>query len=142
MGKGVGESLKDNTLNKKIPKWISVVSILITLLGLFVGISLYLSPNSFIQNVDFSATGVSFLIGMWAARQIAIAAIIGYSVIKQSAPMLKISLIAYALMNLQDIAIGVSRSDSGLIVGAFIFGTLSISMIIILTLKSKVDSKI
>lgn len=124
-------------MNKNIPKWITVVSTLLAILGIFVGASLYVSPGTFIKNVDFSAMGVSFLIGMWAARQMAIAAIIGYSTFKKSAQMLKISLIAYVLMNLQDIAIGISRNDYGLTIGASVFCALGITMIITLTVKNK-----
>lgn len=123
-------------MNKKIPKWITVVSNLIALLGIFVGAALYVSPSSFIKNVDFSATGVSFLVSMWAARQLAIALIIGYSTFKKSAQMLKISLIAYVLMNLQDIAIGIFRNDHGLTIGASVFCVLGIAMIITLTVKN------
>ena len=125
-------------MNKKIPKWITIVSSLIVLLGLFVGASLYVSPSTFVNGVDFSAEGVSFLIAMWASRQIAIAMIIGYSVIKQSVPMLKISLIAYALMNLQDIVIGISRGDNGLIFGSLFFGVLSVAMVMALIFKNRV----
>ena len=125
-------------MNKKIPKWITIVSSFIVLLGLFVGASLYFSQSTFVNGVDFSAEGVSFLIAMWASRQIAIAMIIGYSVIKQSVPMLKISLIAYALMNLQDIVIGISRGDSGLIFGSLFFGVLSVAMVMALIFKNRV----
>ena len=122
-------------MNRSIPKWIVVVSILITALGLFVGFSLYLSPGTFIENVDFSSKWTRYLTNMWAARQIAIAAIIGYSLLRRSTVMLKVSLIAYCLMNIQDVLIGLSLGDNGLIIGASLFCIVSGSMIFVLSQK-------
>jgi len=118
-----------------LPKWIMVVSGLISLLGLFVGISLYVSPGTFIDNVDFSSTGSRYLAYMWAARQIAIAAIIGFSIVRKSAVMLRISLIAYCLMNIQDVGIGIWQGDNGLSIGAAVFSLLSALMIVVLSKK-------
>lgn len=120
-------------MNYSIPKWIVIVSALIAALGLFVGLSLYYSPGTFIENVDFSSQWTRYLTNMWAARQIAIVAIIGYSLFRRSHVMLKVSLIAYCLMNIQDALIGVSLSDSGLMIGATIACVLSGSMIWVLS---------
>jgi len=109
-----------------IPKWIGIVCGLIALLGLFVGLSLYVSPGTFIKDVDFSSSSVRFLAQMWAVRQIAIAAIIGLSVFRKSIPMLQISLVAYGLMTLQDAVIGIFRNDMGLVVGSGLGCALSI----------------
>jgi hypothetical protein len=117
-------------MKKSIPKWIIAVSGLISLLGLFVGISLYFFPGVFIPGIDFSSSDVKYLTDMWAARQIAIAAIIGFSVLVRSSPMLGISLAAYSLMNIQDALIGYSRSDYGLLIGATVFCLISAFMII------------
>jgi hypothetical protein len=78
--------------------------------------------------IDFTQTGVSYLAQMWAARQIAIAGIIGFSLFKKSVPMLQLSLIAYSVMNVQDALIGVAHQDMGLIIGASFFGTLAATM--------------
>ena len=122
---------------RKIPAWITIISGLIALLGLFVGASLYLSPGTFIPNIDFTSANIRYLTEMWAARQIAIAAIIGYSVVRQSIPMLKISLAAYSIMNVQDAIIGVTLPDKGLIIGATVVLLLSAFMIYILARDSK-----
>ncbi len=111
-----------------IPKWIAIVCGLITLLGLFVGLSLYISPGTFIKDVDFSASNLRFLAQMWAVRQIAIATIIGFSVFRKSIPMLQVSLVAYGLMTLQDAVIGLFRNDMGLIVGSGIGCALAVYM--------------
>ncbi len=98
------------------------------------GGSLYYSPGAFVPDIEFSPQ-VLILPRMWAARQIAIALIIGYSTIKQSIPMLKISLTAYCLMTLQDIAIGLVQKDIGLAMGSLLFCILSGSMIYVLSRK-------
>lgn len=120
-------------MNSSIPKWIYAVSGAMSLLGVFVGCSLYFSPGTFIPNVDFSLAGSRYLAHMWAARQIAIAAIIGYSLIRRSVPMLKVSLLGYCLMNIQDVLIGVSTGDKGLMIGALIAFLLPASMIFVLS---------
>ena len=117
-------------MHQAIPKWVSALSIMVSILGLFVGCSLYFSPATFVKGIDFSAEGVLFLPHMWAARQMAVALIIGYSVFKQSAPMLKVSLIAYWLTIFQDIIIGASHGNGTLIIGLLFFCFLSGSMII------------
>jgi len=119
-------------MRKLIPTWITIISSLIALLGLFVGCSLYISPGTFIPTIDFSSPDIKFLTHMWAARQVAIALIIAYSLFRQSAPMLKISLAAYCLMNLQDVVIGILQNDSGLAIGAAVFSTLSAILIFVL----------
>ena len=127
-------------MDNVIPKWINIVSILLSLLSLFVGFSLYFSPSSFIPNIDFSLKEINYLKNMWAARQVTIGAIIGYSIVKRSKPMLKLSLIAYALMNIQDIFIGISTSDNGLIIGASFFFILPTFMLFVLNRKKEIKS--
>ena len=126
-----------NSNTSTIPKWITVISGFISLLGLFVGCSLYISPATFIPNIDFSSADIKYLTNMWAARQIAIAGIIGYSLFRQSVSMLKISLIAYSIMNVQDIFIGVSKSDNGLIIGATVACVLASTIVFILSKRKK-----
>ncbi len=120
-------------MNNSPPKWLLIVSGLLAALGLFVGLSLYITPGTFIEDVDFSSIGSRYLASMWAARQIAIAAIIGFSVFKKSAVMLKISLSAYCLMNIQDVGIGIWIHDSGLAIGASVFSLISASMVVVLS---------
>ncbi len=119
-------------MKSTIPIWITIVSALIAALALFVGGSLYVSPATFIPDTDFSQPQIQFLTRMWAARQVAIASAILFSLYRRSSPMLLVSLGAYCLMNLQDIWIGLSLSDGGLVVGAGFFATLSGTMVFVL----------
>lgn len=126
-----------NTIASKIPLWIRIVSGLIALLGIFVGISLYTSPETFMPEIDFRATGIGYLAQMWGARQIAIAGIIAFSVVRNSSPMLMVSLLAYSIMNLQDLVIGMSKHDYGLAGGASFFFLLPAIMVMVLVKKAK-----
>jgi len=118
-----------------IPKWISIVSFLVALLALFVGASLYITPGTFLPGIDFSRLEIKNLTDMWAARQVAIGAIILYSVIRKSSSMLEVALIAYFLMTFQDIFIGVVHKDSGLIIGTSFFCLVSVAMLVTLFKK-------
>lgn len=115
---------------KTVPFWILGGSSFIALLGLFVGGSLYLSPATFMEGIDFTPSGVQLLTQMWAARQIAIAAAIALSVYRRSSPMLQLSLGIYCLMNVQDVLIGLAHHDLGLALGASFFTALSGAMIL------------
>lgn len=123
-----------------VPLWILIVASLISLLGMFVGCSLYMSPGTFMPEIDFSLPGMRYLTEMWAARQIAIACIIAYAVWKRSIPMLRISLLAYSIMNLQDLVIGFSKEDYGLAGGASFFFLLPLIMIIVLARKQRQEA--
>jgi hypothetical protein len=110
---------------RPIPRWISIVALLTSALGLFVAVSLYLRPSAFIKDVDFSSKGARFLANMWAARQSSLAFIVGSATIKKVAPMLHIALVAYCIMNVQDAVIGAWRGDISLLVGAVFFSVLT-----------------
>lgn len=113
-----------------LPNWVILLSTGIAALGLFVGGSLYIAPEKFIPNLNLSLANTTFLTQMWAARQIAIAAMIGLSTFKRSALMLKVALGTYFLMTFQDILIGVYQKDSGLIMGTAFFCALSVLMLL------------
>ena len=119
-----------------IPKWILVVSGLIGVLGVFVGSSLYITPGTFIKDVDFGTSGTRYLAYMWGARQVTLGSILAFSALRRSRPMLQLSLGAYALMNAQDAVIGVWRGDMGLIVGASLFA-LGPSFMVFLLARTK-----
>ncbi|MCB0279411.1 MAG: hypothetical protein KDD94_07915 [Calditrichaeota bacterium] len=118
-----------------VPKWISIVAILIALLSVVVAFSLYFSPATFIENIDFSDPEIQYLANMWAARQFAIAFAIIFAVLKQHSAMLRVGLLVYVVMNVLDALIGYSRGDSGLMIGASIFGLLAAIMIWVLNQK-------
>jgi hypothetical protein len=97
-------------------------------------------PGTFIPGIDFSKPEINYLTQMWAARQIAIAGIIGFSLIRKSPVMLSVSLLAYCIMNLQDLIIGISRADYGLAGGASFFFILPALMIFVLARKQRTAS--
>jgi hypothetical protein len=115
-----------------IPRWIRITSAALCWLGLFIGGSLYVSPGKFISDIDFAAPGPHYLVLMWAARQVAVACLLGYAVLRNSPPMLQVGLIGICLVNLQDVGIGIWKNDVPLIVGAAFFTLLSAAMIVAL----------
>lgn len=122
---------------KSIPLWIIIVCSLLGLLSLVVGCSLFIAPGSSIEHVDFSQPEIKNLADMWAVRQVSIAVIILYSLIRRSVPMLKISLIAYGLMTFMDGIIGIINQDVALAIGSLFF--CAIAVIVMWRLKSYQD---
>jgi hypothetical protein len=115
----------DSENKNQIPKWMKVITFLMSGLAIFVGFSLYISPGKFIPEVDFSSPNIKFLADMWGARQIALGLVILYSGFKNNPVMLKTSLLVYFIMNIQDVGIGIFKSDPGLYIGAGFFTLLS-----------------
>lgn len=103
-------------INSQIPKWILIVSILFALLGFMVSATLLFLPENAIKMVDFEATGVDYLIQMWAVRQFTVGFIFLYSVIKKSKPMLNIAYIFFLVMNIGDVIVGFLQDDNSLII--------------------------
>lgn len=101
------------------------VSGLVALLGLFVAGSLYIAPATFIPATDFTQSQVAFLAHMWAARQLAIAGVLGFGALMNHRGMLLAGLVLYCVMNMQDAIIGAVHHDSGLMIGALFFGVLA-----------------
>ena len=124
-------------MEKPIPTWITIVGSVIAALGLFVGCSLYVSPGTFIPGINFSDPGPAYLAHMWGARQVAIAAVIAYALFRRSSPMLRIALLAYCIMNVQDAGIGLAKGDMPLLCGASIVMILSGFMIFVLSRKER-----
>lgn len=113
----------------KIQRWISVGSLCIGLLSVFVGISLYVAPEVFLTTIDFTLQSSVYLSQMWAARQLAIGLVILFAVFKGSKEGLTVSLIAYVIMNIQDVLIGFNHADNGLFLGASFFTLVSLCML-------------
>ena len=120
-------------MQKTIPTWVTVVSSLIAALGLFVGGSLYISPGTFIPGINFADPGPAYLAEMWAARQIAIGAVVAYALFRRSSPMLRISLLVYCIMNVQDAGIGLVNGNMSLFAGALFFTVLSATLMFVLS---------
>lgn len=126
-------------VNSQIPKWILIVSILFALLGFMVSTTLLFAPENAIKTVDFEASGVHYLIQMWAVRQFTVGFIFLYSVIKKSKPMLNIAYIFFLVMNVGDIIIGFLQDDNSLIIGASIMSVISVIMLYYIKRKIRIE---
>lgn len=114
---------------KPLPKWILIVSGLIALLELGVSLALWFSPKSVVENVDLNATGVEYVIQMWAARQFALGFIFAYATYKKSASMLTIAYIFLLVMFFGDFIVGISQKENTLVFSALVMIIFSGAMI-------------
>jgi len=117
---------------KSLPTWILIVSGFFALLELGVSVSLCLSPQSVVETVDLSASGVYYIIYMWAARQFALGFIFGFATLKKSIPMLTIAYIFFLVMFVGDFFIGISQKENSLIISALIMCIISSALIFVI----------
>lgn len=122
---------------KRLPKWILIVSGLFALLSFFVSSTLCFSPEASLQTVDLKAKGVDFLIYMWAARQFALGFIFSLAILKKSIPMLTVAYTFVLVMNIGDFLNGILHNDSSLYIGAGIVCVVSSTMIYFVNKQSK-----
>lgn len=120
---------------KSLPKWLLIVSGLIALLEIMVSISLVVSPESALENVDLTAKGIDYLIYMWAARQFALGFIFAFATFKKSASMLMLAYIFFLVMFVGDLLIGISLKENSLIIAAVVMCVVSSAMIFVLNKK-------
>jgi len=116
-------------IQRSLPKWILIVSGLFALLEVMVSLALFFSPQSVVETVDLNATGVDYLINMWATRQFALGFIFGFATYKRSIPMLTIAYIFFLVMMVGDLLIGILQKNNPLIMGALIMCIISSVMI-------------
>ena len=126
---------------KSLPKWILIVSGLIALMEIMVSLSLCFSPQSVIDKVDLNATGVDYLVYMWAARQFALGFIFGFATIKRSIPMLTIADIFFLVMMVGDLLIGVWQKETSLIIAALVMCIISSVLIFAINKRKDISNR-
>lgn len=114
---------------KSLSKWILIVSGLFAVLELGVSVSLCISPQSSLEQVDLTAKGVDFLVYMWAARQFALGVIFAFATFKKSIPMLTIAYIFFFVMFAGDFVIGIVQKETPLIISALVMCVVSSAML-------------
>jgi hypothetical protein len=120
---------------KPLPLWILIVSGLFALMEIGVSISICVSPQSVLENVDVSARGVEYLAQMWAARQFALGAMFAFATIKKSAPMLTTAYVFFLVMFIGDLAIGIAQKEKALAMSAVIMIMISSAMLFTINKK-------
>lgn len=108
------------TQQKTLPKWILVVSGLFALMEIGVSISMCLSPESVLENVDLTAKGVTYLVNMWSVRQFALGFTFGFATLKKSAPMLTLAYIFFLVMFIGDLLIGINQKEISMILSVLV----------------------
>ncbi|SKB48082.1 hypothetical protein [Daejeonella lutea] len=117
---------------KTLPVWILIVSGFFALMEIFAAFALCLSPESITEKVDLGASGVLYLIYMWAARQFALGVILAYSTYKKSVPMLTISYIFLLVMFIGDAIIGTLEKENSMIIASVLMCVISSGMLYVL----------
>lgn len=120
-------------IQKPLQKWILIVSGLFALMEFFAAIALCFSPEYVAEQVDLSASGVMYLIHMWAARQFALGVIFAYATYRRSAPMLTISYIFFMVMFIGDLIIGIVHNESSMIIASIIMCVISAVMLYVIS---------
>ncbi|HTH57525.1 MAG TPA: hypothetical protein VL728_15850 [Cyclobacteriaceae bacterium] len=108
-----------------LPKWILIVTGFFALMELAVSVSICMSPQSVLENVDFTAKGVTYLAYMWAARQFALGFIFAFATLKKSAPMLTIAYVFFLVMFVGDFTIGILQNENALVISALVMCAIS-----------------
>jgi len=121
-----------NSDQKKLPLWILILSGIFGLMEIGVSVSICVSPQSVLENVDVSAKGVEYLAQMWAARQFALGVIFAFATFKKSAPMLTITYIFFLAMFVGDLAIGFVQKEKALVMSAVIMIMISSVMLYVI----------
>src|SRR5688572_15107568 len=125
---------------KSIPKWILIVSGLFALMEIMVSLTLFFSPQSVLETVDFNAKGVDYVTQMWAARQFALGFIFAFATFKKSVPMLTIAYIFFLVMFVGDFLIGILQKENSLIIASLVMCAVSSVMIFAINREIKVET--
>jgi hypothetical protein len=123
------------TETRALPKWTLIVSGIFALLEILVSISMVLSPESALENVDLTAKGVQYVVYMWAARQFALGVIFAVATFKKSAPMLTITYIFFLVMFIGDFLIGISQKENSLVITALVMCAIAAAMLWVISKK-------
>ena len=111
--------------NNIFPFWMTAASVFIAINILILSITLFADPAIYFEKLSFEDENM-FMITL---RLAAVFAALGLSVLLalflQSVSILKITMIIYCLITLQDTVIGFSFDDTGLMIRSFIFCVLS-----------------
>ncbi len=118
------------TIPRNVPLWVFLISGFMGILSLSVGISLYLIPGTFLPGMEFAPAGARFATNMWAARQVALGAVMAFASGTRNGGMLTGALAVYGVMNIQDAAIGAMKGDAPLVFGAVFFGAVAACLIV------------
>jgi len=118
-----------NKGTSSIPTWIIVVTVLFALLEIGVSLSLWFSPSAFLEKVDINAKGVSYLVNMWAIRQLALGIVLAVAAFKRSAGMLNAAYIFLLVMFIGDLILGIMEKESSLIIAGLVMCIISAGML-------------
>jgi hypothetical protein len=117
-------------IQRSLPKWILIVTVLFAIMEIAVSVSLCFSPESVLETVDLSAQGVQYVVYMWAVRQFALGVIFAFAAWKRSSSMLTLAYLFFFVMFVGDFFVGVWQKETSLIISALVMCIISSIMII------------
>ena len=118
-----------NDSQKSPPVWLLIISGVFALLELGVSVSICVSPQSVLEDVDLGAKGALYLAYMWAARQFALGFIFAFATVKRSVPMLTIAYVFFLVMLVGDFVIGIVQKNNPLIIGSLVMCVIASTLI-------------
>lgn len=123
--------------SKSLPKWILVISALFALMEIAVSVALLVSGSTMLENVDFTARGVDYLVATWAIRQFALGVILAVATAKRSASMLTTGYIFLLVMFIGDLCIGIYQNEAALVISAAAMSAVSAGLLFALNRATK-----
>lgn len=120
--------MKSNTF----PFWMMAATIFLAVGIIVFGVSLYVDPSVFLENMEFDSDNIRFIAHRWAGSLVAIGIAMLIALVSQSISMLKITMAVFCIMNLQDTIIGFSYDDNTLMVRSFLSCVLAAFLVFIL----------
>jgi hypothetical protein len=138
LASGTYSSSQITNMTRMIPLWVTWVAGIMTLSILAFSINLVVYPKTFFPGTDFLAKDVRHFTTMWAMRQFSFGALIAYSLVRQSAQILKIALALVILINIFTIFEGAYINNSFLISESIIYCCISATRIFAINKKERV----
>ena len=118
--------------NNVFPFWMMAATLFLAISILVLGVSLYVQPTIFIENIIFDDDDINFMAHRWAGTLIAIGLSMLIAMALQSISMLKITMAIFCMINLQDTIIGFAYDNNNLMVRSFLFCVLAAFVVFIL----------
>ncbi|MEZ5308568.1 MAG: hypothetical protein R2684_15595 [Pyrinomonadaceae bacterium] len=120
-----------------VPLWIVLVSLAYALLTLVGVATLVFSPERVLEGVDVKAKGILFLTNIWATRNLAVGAVLAYSALKRSAPMLLLSYVFLLVTLIGDVVNGIVQNEQTFAISSGIVAVLA--MLVAFLIRRRMD---
>lgn len=111
--------------NNIFPFWMTAASVFISINILILSLTLFVDPAIYFEKLSFENENMFVITFRLAAVLAALGLSVLIALFLQSVSMLKIAMVVYCLITLQDTVIGFAYDDTGLMIRSFIFCVLA-----------------